>query len=188
MKALLVVDMQVGLLESQTPPRDVSGIVQRINDVAQAVRESHGMVIFVQHHGPNGDIFAPNNSGWHILPSLEQTEHDRIVAKTTCDAFYKTELDSLLKEHKIDELLISGWATDFCVDTTIRAAASLEYSITVLSDAHTAADRPHLDAASIIRHHNLTWTDMIVPGRQINVVTADAVLQRLRVTKPASLA
>jgi nicotinamidase-related amidase len=54
------------------------------------------------------------------LLTLEQSEADRVVSKTTCDAFYNTELDSLLQQYHIDELLIAGWATDFCVATTIH--------------------------------------------------------------------
>lgn len=92
-----------------------------------------------------------------------------------CDAFYHTELEAVLQEHQVDELYMAGWATDFCVDTTLRAAASREYHMTVLSDAHTTADRPHLAAASIIQHHNLTWADLIVPGRPIRVVATETL-------------
>ncbi len=179
MNALLVIDMQVGMLESAMPPRNVNDVVQRINNVARAIRNSCGLVVFIQHHGPAGDMFAPGAPGWQFLPALEQSETDLVVSKTTCDSFYNTTLDSLLKQHQIDELFITGWATDFCVDTTIRAAASREFNITVISNAHTLADRQHLDAASIIRHHNLTWEDLIVPDRQIDVVPADKVIRQL---------
>ncbi|ETX00427.1 MAG: isochorismatase [Candidatus Entotheonella factor] len=179
MEALLIIDMQVGMLESEAPPRDVDLVVQRINAVASAMRNSNRLVIFIQHCGPKGDPFAPGESGWSFLPSLERTENDLVVSKTTCDAFYKTELDTLLQQHQIDELVITGWATDFCVDTTIRAAASRDYDITVIGDAHTAADRTHLDAASIIQHHNSTWSALIVPRRHIRIVMADAVVRQL---------
>ncbi len=178
MEALLIIDMQVGMLQSATPPRDVDIVVQRINAVANAMRRSGRPVIFIQHRGPTGDAFAPGEPGWQFLPSLERAESDFIVSKTTCDAFYRTELDSLMKQHQVDELVIAGWATDFCVDTTIRAAASHEYNITVIGDAHTAADRPHLDADAIIRHHNSIWHDLIVPGRKIHVMTADTVARQ----------
>ena len=178
MKALLVIDMQVGMFENGTP-RDVDGVLQRINHVARAMRTADGIVVFVRHDGPANDTFARGNAGWRLLASLERTEADLVVSKTTCDAFYDTELDAVLKRRRVDELFISGWATDFCVDTTIRAAASREYDVTVVSDAHTAADRAHLSAASIIRHHNLTWAEMIVPGRPIAVVPADTVVRLL---------
>ena len=38
-------------------------------------------------------------------------------------------------------LLVTGCATDFCVDTTVRVAASRDYEIVVVADGHTTADR-----------------------------------------------
>ena len=50
MDAMLVVDMQVGLLNGE-PKHDLSGVVERINRLAAKVRERSGSVILVQH-GP----------------------------------------------------------------------------------------------------------------------------------------
>ncbi len=179
MRAMLVIDMQVGMLEGETPVKDVDGVVHRINQLTRALRAAGDIVIFIQHWGPEEDLFAPNSPGCEILPSLVRSERDLVVSKTACDAFCNTELQSVLNQHDITEILIAGWATDFCVDTTIRAAASLSYSISVVSDAHTCADRPHLTAAAIIQHHNLTWVDLIVPGAPVCVVSADKMLKNL---------
>ena len=70
----------------------------------------------------------------------------------------------MLKQYDVTELPIAGWATDFCVDTTVRAAASLGAAICVVADVHTCSDRAHLDAVAISLHHSLTWVDLIVPG------------------------
>lgn len=178
--ALLIIDMQAGMLQSDRPPRDVEEVVRRINSVADAVREAGGLVVFIQHRGAPEDDFAENAPGWPILPSLERMDDDHVVSKTTCDSFYHTELDSLLKRHHVDRLFVCGWATDFCVDTTVRAAVSRDCNVTVIGDAHTAADRPHLDAASIIRHHNLTWQDLLTPpDRSIEVVDSSDALRQL---------
>ena len=177
MKAFLVIDMQVGLLDCGISTQKTDCVVRRINDVGRVIREADGVVVFIQHHGPTG-AFESGAPGWQILPALEQAEHDVVVSKTICDAFYNTQLDSVLRARRVEELWIAGWATDRCVDTTIRAAASREYDVSVVSDAHTVADRPYLDAASIIRHHNSTWADLIVPGRKIRIATADAIVRQ----------
>jgi hypothetical protein len=54
-------------------------------------------------------------------------------------------------------------ATDYCVDTTVRAALAKNYPATVPSDGHTTADRPHLSAVQIIVHHNAIWSDFLSP-------------------------
>lgn len=123
-EALIIIDMQVGMLAGERPPHDVDGVIQRINAVANAMRQAARPVMFIQHCGPTGDPFAQGEPGWHFLPAVERAERDLVISKTTCDAFYKTELEAMLKWRRIDELIVAGWATDFCVDTTIRAAAS----------------------------------------------------------------
>lgn len=169
MKAFVVIDMQCGLLAGDPPPANVDILVERINAVAQAFRSMGDLVIFVQQCGPAGDAFAEENPGWPLLPDIEIASQDKVVSKTTCDSFYRTELNSLLKSNGIEEIVIAGWATDFCVDTTVRSAASLDYSVTVVRDGHTAADRPHLDSVSIVKHHNKTWEQLIVPNGVIRV-------------------
>ena len=167
--------MQVGLFHTGAPRHDADGVVSRINALGRLVRQAGGIVIFIQHHGPQGDTFEPGKDGWKLLESLEQKDGDIVVSKQTCDAFYKTELARILQDHDARELIVTGCATDFCVDTTVRAAASRDYEIIVVEDGHTTADRPHMDALSVIRHHNWVWENLIHPERPIRVVPAARV-------------
>ncbi|MEO5929386.1 MAG: cysteine hydrolase family protein [Candidatus Kapaibacterium sp.] len=176
MVALLIIDMQVGLFNEPRPRHDADGVIRRINALSAAVRASGGIVIFIQHDGPPGDTFQPETAGWRIVPELERNDNDAVVHKRSCDAFCETELSDLLSHHHVKQLLITGCATDFCVDTTIRAGMSLEYDITVVEDGHTTADRPHMDAVSVIRHHNWVWENLIHPRTQVKVLPAERII------------
>lgn len=178
MIALLVIDMQVGLFEGEPPRHDAGGVVQRINEIANSVRAVDGIVIFIQHEDKRG--FAPGTKGWEILPTLDRNDTDLLVGKQACDAFYLTRLPDLLKKHGVVQLIMTGCATDFCVDTTIRAAASRDYEVMVASDAHTTRDRPHLDAESIIDHHNWMWENLILPESEVKVLPTANIVERLR--------
>ena len=179
MIVLLVIDMQVGLFGADTPRHDAEGVVARINALAGAVRQASGIVIFVQHDGPPGDIFEPGSDGWRLLPSLERRDDDLVVHKRACDAFYETDLAEVLDKHGATRLIVTGCATDFCVDTTVRAAASRDYDMVVVEDGHTTADRPHVDSVSVIRHHNWVWQNLIHPRRQIQVIPATGVIAQI---------
>ena len=176
---LLVIDMQVGLFGADTPRHDAEGVVDRINALARAVRRTGGTVVFVQHDGPPGDVFEPGREGWELLPSLERRDGDLVVHKRACDAFYETDLAEVLDKQRATRLLVTGCATDFCVDTTVRAAASRDYEIVVVEDGHTTADRPHVDSLSVIRHHNWVWQNLIHPRRQIEVMPATRVIAQM---------
>jgi nicotinamidase-related amidase len=178
MNALLVIDMQVGLFETDPPRYDADGVIQRINEVARNVRSTGGIVIFIQHEDNNS--FIRGTQGWEILPTLEHDASDFSVYKQACDSFYETNLSEILGKHNVQQLLITGCATDFCVDTTVRAAASRNYEVMVVKDGHTTKDRLHLDAISIITHHNWMWENLILPRSEVKVLPASSIVDWLR--------
>jgi nicotinamidase-related amidase len=163
MDVLLVVDMQIALLEG-LPKHDLDGVIARINRLAAKIRSRAGKVVFVQHIDDRGDAPA-----CQILPAIAREPSDIIVQKHLNDAFAGSDLKARLDDIAADRLLIAGWATDFCVDSTVRSAVSHGYDVVVVADAHTLNDRPHLDAASVIRHHNWIWSDLIT-DRSIAVI------------------
>ena len=91
------------------------------------------------------------------------------------DPFAGTDLQSRLKEIAPDRVLIAGWATDFCVDATVRSAVANHHNVVVVADGHTLSDRPHLDAISIIRHHNWVWSNLITQ-KSIKLAGANELL------------
>ena len=174
MDALIVVDMQVGLLNGE-PKHDLRGVIERINRLATNVRERSGTVIFMQHCSGSEDDFVPGTPGWALLPELKRAAADIVIRKTLNDPFVGTDLAVRLKEIAPDRILITGWATDFCVDATVRSAVSNHYDVVVVTDAHTLNDRPHLDAASVIRHHNWIWSHLITQ-RSVRLARTDELL------------
>lgn len=162
--ALIVIDMQRGSFVDAPAKHDAAGLVERLNRLASAVRKAKGIVVFIQHDGPPGDPHHPNLPGWQILEELDVRTDDSIVRKRSCDAFLDTSLESLLSARSIDRLIITGCATDYCVDTTVRSALARRYPTIVPADGHTTSDRPHLRAEKIIEHHNAIWSDFIAPN------------------------
>lgn len=175
MDAMIVVDMQVGLLNG-APKHDLQGVLDRINRLAVMVRGRSGKVIWIQHCGGSGDDFEPNRSGWLLLPQLDRQRNDIVVQKTLNDPFAGTALQAILQEIDARRVLIAGWATDLCVDATVRSAVSNNHNVVVVSDGHTLNDRPHLDAPSVIRHHNWVWSNLL-SNRSIRVARAVALLE-----------
>lgn len=160
MDVLIVVDMQVGLRDG-APKHDLGAVVERINRLTASVRQRAGKIVWIQHCGAHGGAFAPGEPGWQFLPELQRQDDDLVVPKTLNDPFAGTVLKARLDEIAPDRALIAGWATDFCVDATIRSAVSNNYHVVVVGDAHTLSDRPHLDAPAVIRHHNWVWSNLL---------------------------
>lgn len=172
MDALVIVDMQVGLLKGP-PKHDLGGVIARINQLAAMVRGGSGQVIFIQHHGIPGEDFAPGAEGWQLLPELERRDGDLVIGKTLNDSFAGTELKAKFDAVAPARVLVAGWATDFCVDATVRSAVAHGYHVVPVADGHTLGDRPHLKAPEIIRHHNWVWNGLIAKGSVRTMATAE---------------
>lgn len=170
-RVVMVIDMQNGVLES--PRRAREQTAARINQLIDAAEK----VIFIQHHEAE---LQPGSEAFDIIPELHRPAGALYVTKTACDAFYRTTLDSLLKQNEINELVVCGRATDYCVDTTVKNGVSRGYAITVASDAHTTADRASVSAKALIQHHNEVWANLSIPGNTLVVKTTAAILDGWR--------
>ena len=179
MKALLIIDMQVGCFAGDPPRKDTEGTVARINSLTRVVHEQ-GLVVFIQHTEAS-DGFDRGSAAWELLQTLDRYPQDIIVEKSACDSFLETELNSVLRNRLVTELIVVGCATDFCVDTTVRSAGAHGYKVIVPSDAHTTRDRPHLGAEKIIEHHNYMWADLLLPRQaRVKVLSTATLLSELQ--------
>ena len=168
-KALLVIDMQKGSFTSETPRFDTIEVVNRINMLTRLFREIDLAVFFIQHNGNGTGVFEKNSEEWELLSDLKVETKDILIDKYANDVFYKSELQTKLIELNVNELMITGCATDFCVESTIQSALVKDYNITVVEDAHTTGDRPHLKAEKIIEHDNWVWKNMLPTRGNIEV-------------------
>jgi nicotinamidase-related amidase len=170
MRALLIIDMQNTSFTPKTPRFDSDGVVQRINRLSLNFRLTGDKVIFIQHDGTGEGFCIPNTIEWEILSSLDIISSDLIISKTANDSFYRTTLKEKLLEFGINELIITGCATDFCVDSTIKSALVNDFNIIVIKDCHTTADRPNLKAKQVIDHYNWIWSEMTPTKGKITVL------------------
>lgn len=168
-KALLIIDMQKGSFKPETPRYDTEGVIQRINKMASLFRIQNLPVIYIQHDGTGSGEFKKGSHDWENLDELKVTPNDILIDKYANDVFYRSELKSKLDELNINELIITGCATDFCVASTIQSALTKDYNITVAEDAHTTGERPNLKAKDVINHYNWVWQNMIPTQGKIEV-------------------
>jgi nicotinamidase-related amidase len=158
-QALLVIDVQRGLFAAGRRPFDAVAVIDRINSLTARARAKGIAVIFVQHEHPGSPLqFGAEN--WRLEEHLVVCERDTFLRKSTPDSFLRTNLGDLLAEWHIEQLVICGYASEFCVDTTTRRAAALGYAVILVADAHTTHDKPHASGAEIRAHHNATLSSL----------------------------
>ena len=170
MKALLIIDMQKVSFTPKTPRYDTDGVIERINELSERFRLNGDLVIFIQHDGSKEDFCHPDTDEWEILSNLTICPNDLIISKTANDSFYRTLLKEKLIEFGIEDIIITGCATDFCVDSTVKSAMINDYNVTVIADCHTTADRKDISAKKVIDYYNWIWSEMSPTKTKIRVI------------------
>lgn len=172
--ALLIIDVQRALCTGEEAAFDIDRVLEKINAVGAKARSAGVPIILVQHEEDSGALqFA--TEGWQLFEGLAALPGDLRVRKTTPDSFHQTELNQLLQERGITQVVICGLQSDFCVDTTVRRALSLDYDVILVADAHSTVGNGVISATQITAHHNTTLANMTSFASQIAVTLADEV-------------
>ncbi|MFF2539006.1 cysteine hydrolase family protein [Streptomyces cyaneofuscatus] len=174
--ALLVIDMQNALVAIA---HEGAGTVARIAALQERARAAGVPVVTVQHQD---DELEPGTEGWRIAPALAPAPGEPVVPKSSPDSFLDTGLDATLRDMGVTEVVVTGFATEICVESTARRALSLRYDVVLVADAHTTSLRPGPDPDSgpdsgpyaapeaSIAHHNEIYRNLRFPGRRIRVL------------------
>ncbi|WP_303392124.1 isochorismatase family protein [Kitasatospora sp. NA04385] len=162
---LLVIDMQVGTEPFMHRP---DRTVRTIADLGRRARAAHVPVVTVRQRGCG-----------EVLPALAPPDGEPQLTKTTADAFLRTDLVGTLARLGATELLVTGFATENCVETTARQALSRGYDLVLVADGHTTSVRPEptgfVPPEAAIAHHNEIYRHLDFPERSIRVLPAAAI-------------
>ncbi|MFB6468785.1 cysteine hydrolase family protein [Cytobacillus sp. Hz8] len=120
-------------------------------------------IFHIQHISINkgASFFLPNTEGAKINKAVLPLEHENVIIKHTPNSFFKTELESKLKEKGVTNLIIVGMMTHMCVDATVRAAKELGFVTTLIEDACTTTA--------------LSYHDKFVPAEQVHYAFVSAL-------------
>ena len=154
--ALIVYDMQVGILSQLAHGKDILAKVQQVLDAA---RNAHMRVFFMRHMSLPKEVagvfqlhmamrwqratnvedvqpwFLRNSPGFPLTPELEPKPSEVIFDKITMSAFEGTPLNIALRDCGINSFIIVGVATEIGIDPTVRHAADLGYIPIIVRDA-----------------------------------------------------
>ena len=129
-------------------PLELDG-VQAALDQAEALLDrarSAGIpVIHIQHDAGPGSPYDVRGESGAIVDRVAPRDGEPTIVKTYPNSFTGTELDSLLKQGPERPLLLAGFMTHMCVNSTARGAFSLGHAPTVVAGATATRDLPGTD-------------------------------------------
>lgn len=136
-RALLVIDVQNEYFTGRLPIAYPSGSLDRILEAMEAARSKRIPVIFVQHTAPQEDsrTFRKGSDEWKLHPAIAGMGPDLFVEKSLPGSFTGTDLEPWLRRNGVETVVIAGYMTQMCCDTTARQAMHLGFPVEFLSDA-----------------------------------------------------
>jgi nicotinamidase-related amidase len=152
MKALLVIDVQNGIVENGNFEEELLVIESLIKDF----QESGNPIIFMKHIEDVEDSpLARGSVGSDLHPAIKDYA-ERIIEKQTPSSFYQTTLAETLGTLGVDHLVLTGFEAEFCCMFTAIAAYDRGYKVTFIKNgigAVNTADTynmPGLDINSFV--------------------------------------
>jgi nicotinamidase-related amidase len=145
--ALVVIDLQAGIVGAPTVPYPAADVVSRTAQLADAFRERGLPVVLVRVSTlPDGSDWAPGRieggaqrmtrpEGWDVIVKEITGPGDIVVTKRNWGAFYGTDLDLHLRRRGVTQIVLTGIATAIGVESTARSAHEHGYNVTVAVDA-----------------------------------------------------
>jgi len=180
--ALLVIDMQNFFLDPDSPTFTCGGsaILPNVKRLIAAFRSANRPVIFTRHvHHP--DRLDAGIMGWwwegmcvegtpesEIYREIAPLPNEKVILKHRYSAFYNTDLETILRCAKIEDLVISGIMTNMCCESTARDAYYRDYRIFFPADG-TGGTNEDMHVASLLNlAYGFSW-----------VTTVDKILSQI---------
>ncbi|MFD8913210.1 hydrolase [Streptomyces sp. NPDC059575] len=151
--ALVVIDLQRGIVGMQTQPYTAADVVARSVELADAFRARELPVVLVRvSFAADGADAVPGRTerqprglsfpeGWDVLvDELSGHDGDIVVTKHNWSALFGTDLDVQLRRRGITQIVLTGIATSIGVESTARDAYAAGYNVTLATDAMSDAD------------------------------------------------
>lgn len=148
--ALLVVDMQRFFLDPESPTYTCGGeaILPNVQRLIAAFRQAGRPVIYTRHvHHP--ELLDAGIMGWwwqgmcregspesEVHEALAPLPGEKQVLKHRYSAFYNTDLETVLRCLKVEDLVIAGVMTNLCCESTARDAYFRDYRVFFPADAN----------------------------------------------------
>lgn len=158
--ALVVIDMQVSLIEDETP--DPDRIMSIVFDLVSRAREAGVPVVWVTDENVTPD---PT-----LHPAFRIKPGEAHVIKSKGNAFADTALAGELGGRGADRLVICGMQSDHCIEQTVRAAPDYGFMVTLVEDAHTTHGFEGRDHGAVVDRVNRDMAaldDVIVVASEV---------------------
>jgi nicotinamidase-related amidase len=141
--ALILIDVQREYFTRESPLwiPDGKAVLGRLSGLLGAARSSGAGIVHVQHHeDASSEVFATGTPMVETMEEVGREEGEPLVVKHLPGSFDGTNLDEILAGMGTKTVVIGGFMTHMCCDTTAREAQARGFEVVFLTDGTATRD------------------------------------------------
>ena len=155
---LLVVDVQQALVDAN--PVRADEFLLNLKMLIDRAHTAGTEVVYVRHDGGENDVLARGSEGWQLHRSLRPRPDEKVFDKRFASAFRQTGLRDYLAGKGIERIVLCGMQTEYCIDSTCKAAFEYGFDVVIPAGATTTYANPLFSGEKLIHYYEkLIWNE-----------------------------
>lgn len=146
---LILVDCQNTYTQGVMELEGVQAALDEAATLLDRARTAGIPVIHIQHDDGPGSLYDINGESGAVVSRVAPRDGEPVVVKNYPNSFVHTDLEERLKSVGAQNLIIAGFMTHMCVNSTARGAFNLGYAPTVVAGATATRALPSVDGGAI---------------------------------------
>jgi nicotinamidase-related amidase len=171
--ALILIDIQNTYRSGLMQLTNVEPAILEAQKLLKKARELNIPIIHIQHDAGVGSPYDITASIGAISPEVAPIAGEKVIIKHYPNSFIQTSLDSELKALGINNIVLAGFMTHMCVNSTAHGAFNLGYVATIIASA--TATRPLMGANSKVLSADEVHQGALASTRDLYAVVLDDV-------------
>jgi nicotinamidase-related amidase len=146
---LIMIDCQNTYTEGIMELEGVQPALLQAAELLERARSAGIPIIHFMHDAGEGSPYDVRSEIGQIVAGVAPRDGEPVIVKGYPNAFTGTDLDERLKAGTSQDLILAGFMTHMCINSTARGAFSLGYRPTVVAGTTATRSLPGPDGAPV---------------------------------------
>ena len=147
--ALIMIDLQNTYRDGVMKLEGVEPAIKEAQKLLARAREAGIPIFHIQHDAGAGSPYDLNERVGAIADEVAPKEGETVIVKNYPSAFVGTDLQEKLEAAGVKDLILTGFMTHMCVNSTARAAFNLGFRPTIIAATTATRDLPGADGSVV---------------------------------------
>lgn len=147
--ALIMVDCQNTYRHGVMQLEGVEAAIMQARTLLEMARAAKSPIFHIQHDAGPGSPYDLSAESGAISSEVAPRDGEPVIVKNFPNAFVQTDLEARLKALGVQNLVLAGFMTHMCINSTARGAFNLGYAPTIVAGATATRALPGADGATV---------------------------------------